>query len=303
MTLQWHSLSAMQDVPAGSVPNLFDSAAWAAAIACLGARCWLGIDRDKNRRITLFVWQKGPVRVGYLGFPISPAWLLTDWDWQSRDSMPLPERIDLLRWNFSTIGTSVVASPLGISQPESTIPDLSAWPLRNQRKIRKDLALGVRHGVTLCNATIEDVATLFSIYEQTISRHRGRLRYNLDYFKTLTLISAGCEDVQVRLARDQQKTIGFCITVRQADRGYYLHAGVAEGCRHLGAADLLANDAIRWAISKNCKSFSMMASPQDQPGLHKFKQKWSEVDGQWTTISIPHGVLGRLTKLVLSLGN
>lgn len=303
MTLQWHNLSAMQNAAAEPSPDLFDSAAWAAVIACLGARCWLGIDRNENRRIILFVWQKGPVRVGYLGFPVSPAWLLTDSIWQSRGSMPLPERIDLLRVNFSTLDTSVVAGPPGLSLPESAIPDLSAWPLRNQRKIRKDLALGVRHGVKLCNATPDDATTIFSIYEQTVSRHRGRLRYNLDYFKALTLMSAGCEDVQVRLARDQQKAIGFCVTVKQADRGYYLHAGVAEGCRHLGAADLLADDAIRWAISRSCRSFSMMASPQDQPGLHKFKQKWSEEDGQWTTIHMPHGVLGRLTELVLSLGN
>lgn len=303
MTLQWHNLSVMPDAPAGPLPDLFDSAAWAAAIACLGARCWLGIDRDENRRIILFVWQKGPVRVGYLGFPVCPAWLLTDSIWQSRGSMPLPERIDLLCGNFSALDTSVVASPPGISLPESVIPDLSAWPLRNQRKIRKDLALGARHGVTLCDATLDDVAKIFSIYEQTISRRRGRQRYNLDYFNALALMSANREDVQVRLARDQQKTIGFCVTVKQADRGYYLHAGVAEGCRHLGAADLLADDAVRWAISKSCRSFSMMASPQDQPGLHKFKQKWSEEDGHWTAIRMSHSILGRLTELALSFGN
>ena len=283
-----------------SAPDLFDSAAWAAAIGCLGARCWAGIDRDENHVVSLFVWRKGPIRVGYLGFPISPAWLLMDSTWKS---MHLPERIDLLRARFSTLDTSGTESPPGILLPESVIPDLSLWPQRNQRKIRKDLSHGIRHGVVLCDATIGDAEKIFSFYEQTISRHQGQLRYNLDYFKAITLLSTNRDDIQVRIARCHQQIAGFCVTVKQADRSYYLHAGVAEGCRHLGANDLLADDAIRWAISNGCRSFSFMASPLNQAGLHKFKQKWSEEDGLWSSINMPQGILGRFTKLALTLSN
>jgi lipid II:glycine glycyltransferase (peptidoglycan interpeptide bridge formation enzyme) len=93
----------------------------------------------------------------------------------------------------------------------------------------------------------------------------------------------------------------FFVTARQANRGYYLHAGVEERYRHLGTADLLADYSIHWAISKGCRSFSMMAWPLEQPGLHKFKQKWTEEDSQWTVIQMTQGVLGRLTEFMLLL--
>ena len=301
MPMQWQNL-LLTHAEALDAPNLFDSAAWAAAMACLGARCWLGNDHIDNRRASLFVWQKGPVRIGYVGFPVSPTWLLTSTHWRSSTTLNLPERVDLLRANFSMLDSGALSARSKISLPESAIPELAAWPIRNQRKNRKDLALAIRHGVILCNATSQDADTMFAIYEDTVLRHRGRLRYSLDYFKAVTTISEGGQDVQVRIARHQQQTIGFCVTAKQAQRGYYLHAGVKSGYRQLGAADLLADDSIQWAISNGCRSFSMMASPPDQLGLHKFKQKWTENDGQWITVDTPNGFLGRLATLALSLG-
>ena len=290
----------MPTVPSDA-PDLFDCAAWATVIGCLGARCWFGIDRENDRRVSLFVWDKGPVRVGFVGFPVSPMWLLGSTCEQFAQTLNLPERIDLLRANFSMLDTGTRSGLQGTSLPESTIPDLASWPIRHQTKNRKDLALAVRRGVILSNGTVQDADALFSIYANTIARNRGRLRYNQGYFSALIAMSESRADMQVRVARHEENLIGFCVAVKHADRGYYLHAGVADSHRQFGAADILADDAIRWAMSTGCRSFSLMASPPNQPGLQKFKQKWAEVDGQWVTSDTPRGLLGRLVWIGLSL--
>lgn len=303
MSLEWLNPYAKPGTDDDLSGALFDSMHWAAAVACLGARCWRGIDRGNGRLVTLFVWHRGPVRVGYLGFPVSPGWLLRDAEWQDCVAPYFPERIDFVRANFSTLHGPSAGRGRQTMLPESVIPALSSWPQRNQRKIRKDLAHAARHGLTIANATPEDAEALFSIYQQTIVRRRGRLRYTGGYFSELIAISRVRQDIQVRLACHEGNTIGFCVTADNTSRGYYLHAGVAEGNRHLGAADLLADDAIRWAAARGCVSFSLMASPADQVGLHKFKQKWAEQDGQWSTIDVARGLLGKLTAFALARGN
>lgn len=296
MTMQWYKTAAVSE-PSDTPVDLFESREWALVMEGLGARCWHGVDRENGARVGLFVWQKGPAKVGYLGFPVTPAWASSPSSIFDVDN--LPERVHLLRTNTSMLDSDSVRTTASIGLPECVIPSLENWPVRNAKKVQKDLAFAARHGVVVRNATDQDVDTITSIYLETIARQHGRLRYNRDYFSALIALSCKSGQIQVRMACHENRAIGFCVTAMQSRRGYYLHAGVSEHCRQFGAADLLANDSIRWIISCGGESFSLMASPQKQPGLQKFKQKWSEADGEWVVSERSFGLVGTLISAVL----
>ncbi len=277
--------------------DLFASPQWARVMSSLGARCWRGVGEQNDQVVNLFVWHKGPLKVGFLGFPVTPAWAAE----ASRkiDAAHLPERIDLLRVSLSTLDGQADRGGANTALPESVIPNLGDWPQRNRKKIKKDLSFARRHGVVVRDAASDDAQLIESIYLETIARNKGRLRYNADYFAALIELSTSSPFVQVRMACHETHTVGFCVTATQHDRAYYLHAGVAGQHRKLGAADVLADDAIQWAIACGGKSFSLMASPPEQPGLQKFKHKWSEAEEQWIVSDHAFGIAGWLVTTAL----
>jgi hypothetical protein len=272
--------------------DLFASPQWATVMSCLGARCWHGFGRQDDEAVTLFVWRKGFLSLGYLGFPVTPAWAIACSFQLNRAQLPV--HVDLLRLNASTLDESTSQLVASSALPEGVIPRLDDWPLRNRKKIKKDLAFATGHGIVVRDSQSADDEVIDSIYRETIVRSKGRLRYNKEYFRALIELAHCNTHLQVRMACHEARAIGFCVAAMQHDRGYYLHAGVAEGNRRLGAADVLANDAIQWAISCEAQSFSLMASPQQQSGLQNFKKKWSESDTQWLSSDHSFGVAGWL---------
>jgi GNAT superfamily N-acetyltransferase len=298
MPFRWYSQATLPD-NLRATKSLFDSPQWARAVALLGARCWSGIDDASARRLSLFVWTKWPLRVGFFGFPVSPVWLNGD-ILASIQADGLPERIDLIRTNYCMLD-SPPHHDQAIALPESAIVDLVRGPQRHARRNRKDLALALRHQVALRDAVLADAPVIFRIYAQTIERHAGRMRYNLEYFSALLDLSTRNPNIQVRMAIHADRSIGYCVAVKEGERGYYLHAGVDADSRQLGAADVLVNDAIEWARSSGCTAFSLMPSPVNQPGLSKFKQKWGDQDGQWLTVDHANGLLGKMTSTLMRL--
>lgn len=269
--------------------DFFSSVHWAEALSSLGARCWYGTGSRQRER--LFVFRRGPLRVGFPGFPVTPL------DFEGL-SAGLPERIDLLRANHSCLDAVAGRGIAGRSMllPESVIPVLSEWPQRNARKLAKDRSYSRRQQVRLQPAEPDDAAGIFDIYRSTVSRHGGALRYSLGYFQRLLAIGGTFPSVCMRVAKStvDDGLAGFCIATRDRGRGYYLHGGVDMRFRSLGVSDLLLDEAIAWSRGAGCTEFTMMASPPEQSGLVSFKRKWSERDDYWTTIDTGLTLAGKL---------
>lgn len=267
----------------------FASPHWINAVAALGARCWTRRGDEGGRR--LFVFARGPLRVGFPGFPVG-------WGGSTAALGKLPERVDLLRWNFSMLDAPPPDAATGriVLLPESVIPSLGSWPVRNAKRLAKDMAFSRRQAVAVEPALEAHAAAIHEIYRATVSRHGGALRYNREYFVRLLGEGEGRTLLKASVATvgDAHALAGFCIAVADRGRGYYLHGGVDPSFRARGVSDLLLDGAIAWARDAGCRDFTLMASPADQPGLAGFKRKWSERDGAWTTVDVASSAVGRL---------
>lgn len=282
--------------PDGDDAGFFSSRHWASALACLGARCWYRLGEGRDDR--LFVFRRGPLKVAFPGFPVTPAGF-------TPPSSGWPERIDLLRTNHSCLDPheGQVSAGRTLRLPESVIPLLSEWPRRNAKKLAKDVAYSRRQPVRLAPALPADADGIFDIYRSTVSRHGGSLRYNREYFRRLLAPGQPVAPLCMRVVRSttDDHLAGFCIAASDHGRGYYLHGGVDLRYRSLGVSDLLLDEAIAWAIGAGCKDFTLMASPPDQPGLVSFKRKWSEQEGSWTTVDSGLTLPGRWALAAMGL--
>lgn len=298
-TLDWAPLEAEAGTTAPVGGTLLGSAGWGAVLATLGD-VWIGRQPAGARRVLLLIVRRGPLRVGLLGFPVTPAWLAP---WGSVAAaaidpgrLALPCRVDLLRLNGSLLdaGPAAAAPPGAILQPETTIADLSAWPGRGAKRQAKDLAAARRHGLVLADAPADSAAVLHAIYAETVQRWRGAMRYGPAYFAALLALARRDAAVRVRAAYAPDGALaGFAAGLRDGARGYYLHGGYEPAYRSSGVSDLLLEDLLRWAAAAGAREVSLMASPVAQVGLARFKQKWGEQDGQWITRDVARTAVGQ----------
>lgn len=272
---------------------------WAKVVETLGARFWLGIEKSTCRQVSLFVWQRGPVRIGFLGFPVTPGWAAEQ---MLRDAKAFnwPERVDLIRTNVSMLDEQAQEVGGGVRLPESVIPNMAVWPARAGKKIRKDLKWAERHGTTIRIARHNDAKLVHAIYAGTVKRHNGRLRYSEEYFRRLLMLVDDRVDFRACIAVREDLDIGFCLGAITGSRAWYLHAGASPEYRRYGAADMLVHDLIAWARDAECQQLSFMPSPVAQPGLAQFKCKWGDADGHWLTRDWPQSIAGRMICLWLT---
>jgi GNAT superfamily N-acetyltransferase len=105
--------------------------------------------------------------------------------------------------------------------------------------------------------------------------------------------------LRVFLARDVDGSLrGFAVLAIDRDVGYYLHgASDARGKRE-GVADLLLESLVTTARTQGARSLSLMASPWEQRGLIRFKQKWGDTTGLCVTNDVATGPIGMAARAV-----
>jgi len=280
---------------------LFADPLWAEPIAAaLGARPFYGFHPERGEGVAVQVFRHYGLVVGYAGLPISPAWLS---DAEYRKQIVIPG-VHLTRFNLSCLRpvNCVLHGEHAKALPETVIPNLALWPKRNARKLKKDRAFAARGRIKIANLDVSQAGIVESLYRNTVARHRGSLRYQEEYFRTIIALSTQTAQVLARGAFDEAECLaGFAMFGFDGSTAHYLHGGVADNARSRGVSDLLLGDAIDRAIELGVESATFLPSPERQSGLIAFKRKWGEIDGHWMTLDQSHGVLGEAVHIGMDL--
>jgi len=281
--------------------SLFADPLWAGPIAAgLGAKPLYGFHPGRGEGVAVQVFRYCGLTVGYVGLPISPAWLS---DAECRKQIAIPG-VHLTRFNLSCLRpvNTVLQSEYAKKLPETVIPNLGLWPRRNARKLKKDRAFAARGRIRVADLDVSQAGTVESLYRDTVARHRGSLRYQEDYFRTVIKLSTQNTRILARGAFDEVGCLaGFAMFGLDGSTAHYLHGGVAGHARSLGVSDLLLGDAIDRAIEIGAKSATFLPSPEKQSGLIAFKHKWGEMDGYWMALDRSNGMLGEAVHLGMDL--
>ena len=256
----------------------------------------------------LTVFKKGPLTVGYLGFPIYSQ-TESENEPYSVDRMLnaialMKEKPHLLRLPvsaFSNIHLNIKKYFVE-NTIESCITDLCEWNDLKTSTRRRDLRYAQKRligkNITPDYNISSDEA--FNIYNEAIKRNSGKLRYSKKYFESLTN-KTNAPWVSFFSMREEKHIKSLTITVRHADTVYYLHGGGTPEALRAGASDLAMSIAITDAKNKGAKRFNFLSSPEKQPGLIRFKEKWGGESRQALTYSIPLTRLGSLIIFVLRI--
>lgn len=248
------------------------------------------------------VFRAGPFRIAYLGFPagefVGPGFHVANF-LESAAKAGLAPRPQCVRVPVSAFAGMPDLDLPSIATPETAITDLQSWCLDGVPKnLRRDIRKAERSGLIV--AETEDPSQgdlLFRIYEDTVQRHRGSLRYSRDYFRALVALSLEDDRLRIWLARDGQHIAGFAVIALHAKTAYYLHGGAAATYRSSSPSDLLLSHSIVDARSAGCQCFNLMSSPPGQAGLVRYKEKWGGTTRQHRTYTVPMRATYRLFRI------
>ncbi len=271
---------------------LFHSREWQELLEnAFNCRTSYGLSKPADYGMAISRFSVGPFKIGYLGFPVGglvgnrklDREVLDEWDLSGS-----PFDCHCLRVPVSAYeDIEELAMPYR-SNPETAICDLQNWDLSKvSKKLRRDIKKAQRS-----NLTINDVSdptessVLYSIYNETIKRHSGSLRYNQKYYSSLISLADSKPYIRCMIARSDDKIAGFAIIVRHKQTTYYLHGGTDFSLRHLGSSDALLYEAINWAKKSGSECFNLMTSSESQPSLVRYKEKWGAITRQHKTYTL-----------------
>lgn len=274
--------------------SLFSSPEWAAVIAGLGCHSLHAWNESKSEGLMVSVFRRGPLRVGFLGFPIAPP-LFSSQPEASVDTaateLALQIRLHVVRTNIEVAAGAEAGA--GLQQPDAWIDDLAAWSEGASKRRAKDLAFARRATRSLqfhdqgC-----DPSALHELYVAVVRANGGNVRYTLGYFNQL--VAAAGDRLRVLHATDAGgRLMGAAVLAMDGDTGYYLHSAVAPVARGLGTTDVLLSRLVEVARNRGMRRFGLMASPVGQTGLLRFKAKWSDREGSVVTRDRGYGWMGR----------
>lgn len=284
---------------AESSRSFFASPEWGEVLESVGARVLYAWHAHRRFGAIVACFRRGPIRVGVLGLPVvNAAEKMPHNDLQVADIRRIGALagVRVLRINRSMVGS---CEPTMIAaRPDVWIDDLPRWNLEGSRRRKKDVAFAHRAnpGLVIGDAdadTDTDAATCFELYAQTVSSHGAKLHYNLEYFRQLMLLEKRKTGLRVFLARDAHRSLrGFAVLAVDRDVAYYLHGASDIRGKREGIADLLLESLVTTARTQGAKSLSLMASPWEQRGLIRFKQKWGNTTGLCVTDDVATSPIG-----------
>jgi hypothetical protein len=222
-------------------------------------------------------FRAGPFLIGYLNFPsglpLAPSARL----------LPPPHA---MRGLVSSAGLDVLRFTLPFADPRfitirtnhTLIENLQKWSAQSQTKSRRTRNKLSRGDVWIRPASLADVESVYDLYTGTVRRHDGQLRYPVSYFSALIRLSREDSRVRVLVAGNARSgselLVAFIAFVVGETRGYYLHGGHDPEFRSLYAADQLFLTMIREARLAGADELDLLASPEDQSLLTRYKESW-----------------------------
>jgi len=274
--------------------RLFTSPGWAEVIATLGCKSDYAWNDDGNQGMLVPVFRRGPLRVGFLGFPVAPVSLSGQpgaMDALAAGELAGQLKLHVVRANLELPPGAEALE--GVRQPDAWIDDLPAWSEGASKRRAKDLAFARRATRSLqIREQGCDPGALYDLYAAVVRANRGKARYTAAYFARL-MAAVGDRLRVVHATEPGGRLMGAAVLAMDGDTGYYLHSAVASDARALGTSDILLSRLVELARAAGMRRFGLMASPPGQPGLLKFKAKWADREGAVLTRDRGFGWIGR----------
>ncbi|RZO85102.1 MAG: GNAT family N-acetyltransferase [Oceanococcus sp.] len=272
---------------------LFATQGWARLLETLGASSGFAWSAKNELGFILPVFSKFSFRLGFLGFPQLALPCEVGIESVATAVLPRQWHLDLARLNADA-QADLLNHPTS-ARHEVWIDDLPNWRPTGKR-LKKDLAFARRKSSTQlrlvsgCPAPI----VFHQLYSQTVRRNGGIARYGASYFQAITDLAHDNPLLQVFSVVDTNNLlVGAAVVARHGPRAYYLHGAVNNYAKSLGASDELLFRLIEHAQAWGCQKFSLMASPWDQTGLHRYKLKWGKTQALTKTWDIPLSSCGQ----------
>ncbi len=267
----WHQDCATQS-------NLFQSQDWQMVLhQGFKTQAIYGWNPSNQTKMVITLFKAGPFKIGYLEFPVTDIAefsLNNDNITALKQSIPIP--IDILYLPISAFTNATALDLNYVITSETAITDLPNWQLSQlPKKLRRDIKKANNSNLEVIDASTPDHGNIcYQLYQQTIQRHNGNLRYTLDYFQAIMQLSQTQPKLRCLLAYLNGEIAGFLIVALHYQTAYYLHGAINFELKRYGISDKLLYEAILWAQSQQMKHFNFMASPPSQTSLIRYKEKW-----------------------------
>lgn len=260
----------------------------------LGCRPIYFLDCDGQDGFIVQVFHKGPVRIGYVGYPIGGT-VMGRAVGKERIERALADGLDrelhVLRIRASAFRPAESALPNGRAEPETCISDLQRFEPQADAKLRRALRRGEQFDMVIRQDPGGDslVPYVYQLYIDTLRRHGSPNRYGLAYFHELFCLANTDDRIKFFFAEKDKKMAGYLVAILEGDMAYYLHGAVDPQFKPYHVSDRLLYAAIEWAKRAGSSSFNLWISPpcQSQLSLVRFKEKWGGVTRPHKTYELP----------------
>jgi hypothetical protein len=273
--------------------HLFHSSEWMELLErSFGCTSIYAMNSESQLAAGISSFRAGPFRVGYLGFPVGG--LIGDGSMSGEVIDQLRSAIGRRRPVCLRIPVSAFSEPVVLdlphdATPETAIVDLQSWDLAGiSKNRRRDVNRSLRSGLDLVDASDPaDGARIYQLYQETLERKDGSLRYNNAYFTGLIELAQRHPRLRVLLAMKGDQIAAFTVVALHGSVAYYLHGAYDWSLREYLPSAMLLNEAIEWAKSVGCETFSLMSSPKGQESLVRYKERWGAETREHRTYTLP----------------
>lgn len=224
----------------------------------------------------LHIFKKGPFKIGYLAFPASVPGV----DVNTVIEQVAASGIDthLLRCMSSDVSGLSEAAQVVAELPQTILFNLDDYDPYKNKKLRRDLKRANKFDtIVISEPDIKQAIDIYRMYEETLRLRHGNVRYNQTYFSALLELAGIDDNVRIFTAYVDSVLVGFVVLVIDGDEAHYLHGAYDRSFNKMGISDLLLEKAILFSQKKGAMTFSLGASPLDQPQLIKYKEKWGAI--------------------------
>lgn len=147
---------------------------------------------------------------------------------------------------------------------------------RMKQKTRYNISLASRRGVTVEQASREDLRLLYGLYVETAVRD-GFIVRPRSYYERLWASLLDADMAGAFLARQDSRLLAGLVAVAYGRTTWYFHGASADEGRNLMPAYLLQWHAIKWGRARGCRVYDMWGAPETEDendpmaGLLRFK--------------------------------
>lgn len=262
--------------------------------------------RDSNgHELSWAVFTRWPVKAAYVKFPLGLEGTdvcfkssLEQHLLQLKDhnisfaNISTPENLPL-KLGFSWLHTA--------SLPETVIDDLQNWSItRIAPTSRREVNKCLKNDVSVHIAKETDGEIIYEMYNESISRHSGKMKYSKKYFMELCKLGSSAIEFSLGIVRTKYSdNAGFIVIGHGDGTSYYLHGGMLERFRSISPGHISLVWGIEQARLRGNRQFNMLTSPSAQQGLVQFKERMGGNTYLRHHYRVPLNLSGRLAILTI----